>query len=132
MICGKGKKNVRDMSKRRLDASVSADIVEYLQQQGWSLKTIGSMVGVSESFVSRVKQKTRSFTISRLCKLEQKINLPLPLLLLQAIRQESVPKELRSHYQKLQQVLVASAELGHVLDDRPLTEKKRYKEKAHG
>jgi len=131
VICGKGKK-VRDMSKRRLDASVSADIVEYLQQQGWTLKTIGSMVGVSESFVSRVKQKTRSFTISRLCKIEKKINLPLPLLLLRAIRQESIPEELRSHYQNLQQVLIASAELGHVLGDRPLMEKKRYEEKGHG
>ena len=99
------------MSKKYTDTSLSADIVRQLQQEGMTLKQIGHLVGLSESYVSYVRKGVRSFTVARLRKLEKALNRPLPLLLLQALHEHSVPKGLRPQYEALRQSLAKSAEL---------------------
>ena len=63
------------------------------------------MAGVSESYVSLVKKGSRNFTVDRLQKLEESLNLPLPLLLLESIDITKVPSELQAKYNELRQIL---------------------------
>jgi hypothetical protein len=53
---------------------------------------------LSESFISRVRKKQRSFTLDHLVKLEQATGRALPVILLEATEPSSVPDELRPIY----------------------------------
>jgi len=94
--------------ERQVNSSLSAEIVEFLRKQGLTLKKIGQFAGASESFISRVARRERSFTIDHLAKLEQGLNLPLPLLILQSSPKDSVPKELRNSYEEALKLLESS------------------------
>ena len=75
--------------------------------------------------MSRVARGERSFTIDHLKKLEQTLNLPLPLLLLQATSKASISKELRPYYDEALKLLGHSGRLKSELfgKKRPLTSK---------
>ena len=92
--------------------TISRDIVDYLQtEEELSLKEIGDEMGLSKSFVSRVRQGSRNFTLEDLRRLEIARGEPLPVLLAKAINIDSVPHELRGKYKILESVLrVLSAE----------------------
>ncbi len=94
-----------------MEAHLSADLVKYLQAQGMTLRQIGERMGLSESFVSRVASRKRSFTIEHLLRLQEAMGQPLPLLLLEAITEDSVPESLAPLYEKAREVLAAGAEL---------------------
>jgi transcriptional regulator with XRE-family HTH domain len=66
-------------------SSLSASLVGYLREQGMTLRDIGAMVGLSESFISRVANGERIFTIQHLEVFESKLGQPLPALLLEAM-----------------------------------------------
>lgn len=74
--------------------TLSVRLVEWLKQQGKSQKDVAGLLGVSESFISRVASGHRSLTIEHLAKLEDRLKLPLPVLLLESelARQESAKK----------------------------------------
>jgi transcriptional regulator with XRE-family HTH domain len=72
--------------------------VKYLQEQGLTLRKVGDLLGLSESFISRVRKKQRSFTLDHLVKLEQATGRALPVILLEATQPGSVPDELRPIY----------------------------------
>ena len=78
--------------------TLSSDIVKYLQQQGLTLRKVGDLLGLSESFISRVRKKQRSFTLEHLVKLERATGRALPVILLEATEPNSVPDELRPIY----------------------------------
>ncbi len=78
--------------------TLSSDIVKYLQEQGLTLRKVGELLGLSESFISRVRKKERSFTLDHLVKLEQATGRALPVILFEATAPGSVPDELRPIY----------------------------------
>lgn len=66
--------------------SLSADVVEYLRTvRDMTLKQIGDMLDLSESFISRVANKQRNFTQEHLERLERELGAPLPLLTIEAL-----------------------------------------------
>lgn len=91
--------------ERKIGSSLSAKIVAFLRGQGLTLKKIGQLAGVSESFLSRVARQERGFTIDHLQRLEEGLNQPLPYLLLKATPKESIPKELRGSYKEALRLL---------------------------
>ncbi|HRX86372.1 MAG TPA: helix-turn-helix transcriptional regulator [Phycisphaerae bacterium] len=64
---------------------LSSALVAYLRREGKTLREIGEMVGLSESFVSRVANGERSFTIEHLALFEAALGEPLPALVMQAM-----------------------------------------------
>ena len=100
-----------DAQRRQIEANLSADLVKYLQSQGMTLRQIADTMGLSESFVSRVAHKKRSLTIEHLLRLQEAIDKPLPLLLLDATSQDSVPAPLAPLYEKAREVLAAGMAL---------------------
>ncbi|MBP7050005.1 MAG: helix-turn-helix transcriptional regulator [Phycisphaerae bacterium] len=107
-----------DTQRKRIEANLSADLVKYLQSQGMTLRQIGDAVGLSESFISRVGNKKRGLTIEHLLRLQDAIGKPLPLLLLEATSQDSVPEPLAPLYEKARDVLAAGMELTHSVKRR--------------
>lgn len=85
-------------SCRSVHPAVSSDIVRYLQDQGMTLRKIGGILRLSESFISRVRNGQRSFTLEHLTRLERAIKKPLPIILMEATQLNSVPKEVRHVY----------------------------------
>ncbi len=100
-----------DAQRKQIEANLSADLVKYLQAQGMTLRQIAHTMGLSESFISRVAHKKRSLTIEHLWRLQETIDKPLPLLLLEAISQDSVPAPLAPLYEKACEVLAAGMAL---------------------
>jgi transcriptional regulator with XRE-family HTH domain len=101
-----------DTQRKQVEANLSADLVKYLQAQGMTLRQIGDTMGLSESFISRVAHKKRGLTIEHLLRLQEAIDKPLPLLLLEATSQDSVPAPLAPLYEKAREVLAAGLALG--------------------
>ena len=83
----------------------SSAIVTHLLKEGFTLKQIGDLIGLSESFLSYVKKGKRNFTIAHLSGLEKSLKRPLPLLFLETIDEKTIPKELKSQYKALRDVL---------------------------
>jgi transcriptional regulator with XRE-family HTH domain len=100
-----------DTRRKQIEANLSADVVKYLQSQGMTLQQIADTMGLSESFISRVAHKKRSLTIEHLLRLQEAIDKPLPLLLLEATSQDSVPQPLAPLYDKAREVLAAGMAL---------------------
>jgi transcriptional regulator with XRE-family HTH domain len=98
-------------NERQIKSSLSAQVVDYLRRRGMTLKQIGRMAGVSESFVSRVARKERGFTIEHLGNFERELKQPLPFLLLQSTPKESIPKDLQSSYAEALRLLQNSGKL---------------------
>lgn len=111
--------------------SLSALLVDNLRGQGKTLREIGEHIGVSESFMSRVANGENNLTIDHLVALERALRRPLPLLLLDACRQNGVPAGLRDHYERLVAVLSESGEMsepdtnGHDTASKLLTRRSR-------
>lgn len=91
--------------------SLSALLIEYLRGQGMTMREIGELIGVSESYISRVASGENNLTIDHLVSLERTLRRPLPLLLLEACRGQNVPAALKSHYERLVAVLSESGEI---------------------
>ncbi len=86
------------LEQKSVYPTLSSDIVKYLQSQGLTLKKIGEMLDLSESFISRVRRRQRSFTLDHLVKLEQATGRALPIIMLEATEPSSVPVALRPIY----------------------------------
>lgn len=100
-----------DAQRKQVEANLCADLVKHLQSQGMTLRQIADTMGLSESFISRVAHKKRSLTIEHLLRLQEAIDKPLPLLLLEATSQDSVPQPLAPLYEKAREVLAAGMAL---------------------
>ncbi len=111
LVLHSGRKPPLDAQRKQIEANLSADLVKYLQAQGMTLRRIGDALGLSESFISRVAHKKRGLTIEHLLRLQEAIDKPLPLLLLEATSQDSVPAPLAPLYEKAREVLAAGMAL---------------------
>jgi transcriptional regulator with XRE-family HTH domain len=100
-----------ETQRKQIEANLSADLVKYLQAQGMTLRQIADTMGLSESFISRVARKKRGLTIEHLLRLQEAIDKPLPLLLLEATSQDSVLAPLAPLYEKAREVLAAGMAL---------------------
>lgn len=96
---------------QEVEAPISADMVAFLRQQGFTLKKIGNLAGVCESYVSRVARGQRSFTVNHLYKIEQRLGKPLAVLLLESKPRESIPQDLRKFYDQARRLLHRTAQL---------------------
>jgi transcriptional regulator with XRE-family HTH domain len=107
------------MERRTVSTRVSADVIEYLISQGSSLAQIASVLGVTKSFISRVRSRQRSLTLDHLAMLEDFAGRPLPLLLIEATPELDVPPNLRPLYEATKSVLRSSFRLRKSLATRP-------------
>ena len=87
------------MAKHKASARYSRDITNLLVSRGMTLTQIAGLLGVTKSYISRVKAGTRSFTLDHLAQLEREVSEPLPLLLIRSIPAASVTRELRPLYE---------------------------------
>ena len=95
--------------RQYIEQLVSADIINYLlKTHKVTMADIVKYTGLSLSAISRIKNGQRSLTLFRLRRLEKELNIPLPILFLEAITSSSMPKDLKAHYRKLKKVLVNS------------------------
>lgn len=85
--------------------NVSSGVVRLLCDRGMNLTEIAELLGVTRSYISRVKNGTRSFTLDHLVTLQRKTGQPLPLLLLQATPASDIPKELKALYRSTEKIL---------------------------
>jgi len=61
------------MSERMVSSGFSQDVVELLISRGMSLTHIAKFLGVTKSYVSRVKFGKRSLTLDHLAVLEMEL-----------------------------------------------------------
>jgi transcriptional regulator with XRE-family HTH domain len=89
------------MAKDASNLTLSMALVEYFREQGRTLRDIGELVGLSESFISRVANGHRSFTIDHLEEFERRLGQPLAALLLDARWRSSIPAERREQFEEV-------------------------------
>ena len=78
----------------------SRDLVFFLRdQRKLTLKQIAELIGVTESFISRVFSRERRFTLKHLAKFELALGESVPLLLLRS-REHQFVGELREAFQE--------------------------------
>lgn len=97
---------VRMLCKQHIISNrISRDVVQLMVDRGMTLTEIGGLIGVSKSFISRVKSGQRSLTLDHLAKFERALGEPIPWLLMKAIPPESVTPELRPLYKATMKLL---------------------------
>jgi transcriptional regulator with XRE-family HTH domain len=97
--------------KTKTCSSPSIDVVHFLHGKGKTFKSIGKLLGVGESYISRVARGQRKFTIDHLQRLAKELDKSLPELLLLATPMDAVPRSLRSNYKLLLKALGTSERL---------------------
>lgn len=97
---------------------LSAALVAHLRRDGKSLRQIGEMVGLSESFVSRVAKGERSFTIEHLALFEEALGEPLPALIMQAMWSHDLPARQQREFDAALELLRTLGGFRQSLGDR--------------
>ncbi len=67
--------------RNQASSSLSAKIIAYLCERGYTQAQVARMLGVSDGFVSLVKSRERSLTISHIERLSAALSVPLGALL---------------------------------------------------
>jgi len=93
------------MTKHPVSSRISRDVVNLLCDRGMNLTQIAQMLGVSKSYISRVKAGTRNFTLEHLSRLEAAVGESLPLLLIHAIPRDTMSPQLRRLHDITQRLL---------------------------
>jgi transcriptional regulator with XRE-family HTH domain len=97
--------------------TVSSNIVRYLQEsEHMTLREIGELMGLKESFISRVRKGERSFTLQRLQKLEASLGKPLTMILIEATPVELAPTKLKPLYAAFRGFLATLEQNGEISD----------------
>jgi plasmid maintenance system antidote protein VapI len=98
------------MINKKGSATLSANVVKYLQEEGHTQRSIGHLLEVHESYISHVLKGNRNFTIDHLERLAEVLDTTLPELLALATPLESIPKSRRKTYEALLKSLKAGSE----------------------
>lgn len=102
--------------------SLSRDLVTYLREQrGMSLRAIGELVGLSESFISRVARGERHLTDEHLARFETALGEPLAVLLLDAVDRSQIPEANRAMFEEGLRLVRTVSELSDSLRRPPQT-----------
>jgi transcriptional regulator with XRE-family HTH domain len=83
------------MAKYAVSERISRDVVNLMHERGMTLTEIARILGVTKSYISRVKAGTRKFTLDHMATLEDALGASLPVLLVEAIPGHLVKPELR-------------------------------------
>ena len=83
------------MVKYTVSERISRDVVNLMVDRGMTLTDIAKILGVTKSYISRVKAGTRKFTLDHMALLENALGASLPVLLVEAIPRDLVKPELR-------------------------------------
>ena len=79
-----------------------SDIIEFLHDKvGQTYKQIGKKIGLSESMISRVANGKRALSLERFIKISEAYKIPIPVLLVVAVKEEHIPKQLRPGYEEV-------------------------------
>ena len=100
------------MTKHTVSSRISRDVVNLLCERGMKLTQIAELLGVTKSYISRVKAGTRNFTLEHLSRLEAALGESLPLLLINAIPRDSMSPELRRLHDVTQRLLKTTGSAG--------------------
>jgi transcriptional regulator with XRE-family HTH domain len=87
------------MTKPTVSTRISRDVVNLLVSRGMTLTQIARVLGVTKSYISRVKAGTRNFTLDHLARLEDELGESLPVLLIRAVPRETVSPSLWPLYE---------------------------------
>jgi len=100
------------MGKKTTEVSTkfSANVVGYFNGKlNFSLKEIGDCIGQKRAFVSMVKKGERSLTIEHLFALQNAVNEPLPVLIYEAL-EEQTPAPIKERNADLYNLLKSLSE----------------------
>jgi transcriptional regulator with XRE-family HTH domain len=82
-------------NRNQASSSLSAKLIVYLCDRGYTQAQVARMLGVSDGFVSLVKSRERSLTIAHLERLAAALSVPLGALLVSATESRSGGPEVR-------------------------------------
>lgn len=85
-------------SKSTHSDAVSQFALAYLLKKGITASEVAEILGVTKSYVSRVKSGQRSFTIKHLTTLASETDEPLAFLFMKSMPIASVPSSMRPLY----------------------------------
>lgn len=92
--------------RTRIKNELSKNIVDYLHDcLGDNYSQIAKKVEVDRAHICRVAQGKKGFSLNRLVKIQEAYNIPIPIILLNSIREEDIPKELKPAYKSLKELL---------------------------
>ncbi len=107
------------------ETSFSADLVAYLRdERHMTLRQIGGMIGVSESFISRVASGQRNFTLRHLDAFERQLGGSVSVLLLEAHRSH-IPPGQKKFFEETLELLRGLGDLLRDIGPEPEDARKR-------
>ncbi len=96
-----------DNTKHKARNEISKMIINYIQDvSGDNGAEIGRKVGFSKSLICKVKKGDRDLTLDGLIKVAEAYNIPYPILLLEATKNEKFSQNLEPLYRASRKVLV--------------------------
>lgn len=97
---------------RQAKNELSKGVINYLHDTfGDNYRTIGEKIGLSETFISRVRHGKRNLSLEHLTRIESAYKKPLPVILLEAAKDKNILKELRPFYKFMREMLLVAKEL---------------------
>jgi len=97
------------MKEPAVSSRISRDVVNLLVSRGMTLTQIARTLGVTKSYISRVKAGTRNLTLDHLARLEEELGESLPVLLIKAVPRETVSPALWPLYESTLKLLDRTA-----------------------
>ena len=113
------------MTKPAVSTRISRDVVNLLVSRGMTLTHIAQTLGVTKSYISRVKAGTRNFTLDHLARLEMELGESLPVLLIKAVPRETVSPSLWLLYESALELLENTGS-----GNRPARNESRHKRRS--
>jgi len=104
--------------RRTLTSSLSGEVLRWLLARGHTQVEVARLLGVSESFISLVKSRERSFTIDHIQALADALNIPLGALLIQITERETKDPKTRAFMHSTAKIMRKADELSELLRKR--------------
>ncbi len=106
--------NIMRNSEVELHPTLSASLIEVIRRRRGltTNREVAELLGLSESYISRVASEKLNFTLEHLAEIEALLQVPLPQLLLDAVRDanSAVHPDLRPAYDLLIESLAQAAD----------------------
>jgi transcriptional regulator with XRE-family HTH domain len=99
------------MTLKRRQASLTENVIGYLQGRGLTQIGMSRMLNVTRSFISRAARGERNLTVKHMEQLAEELEMTLPELLARATPINTVPVKMRKSFKLMLQGLKLSAEV---------------------
>jgi len=110
--------------RRTLSSSLSGEVLQWLLTRGHSQVEVAQMLGVSESFISLVKSRERSFTLDHMQTLADTLNLPLGAMLLQITDRHSKNPQFRAFLERTEKLIRKCDEVRELIKNKASAERR--------